>query len=428
MGYLADWLEDILDKGKVERRGKNFFFLESNSPNIQLLHFDVLPTRIGNHHGILEFENVQKKYLNEAIERVCKVQEIAIDNYSDILSPAFLLSEYERVIYGQQYEKLAEYQEGERSGRPFKLKYNSKRREIIWRVIREYLNFLEKENRASIYTRRHKLLKDLKGGIHQRMFSHIFVDEFQDCTQADYQIFYGLIKDNNNLVIAGDYAQAVHLGKTADVPREDEVFQGKTKMRARKIIRLEGSYRLPFRISECIRPLSELIKLGSQKEVDIITPYKGSPPGARPIIVYSTDVSQMRVKLHWLFWHFQLFELFDQKPPRLKKITILEKDKELMKELNSKVEDLSETDTILRLKGMEKECIVWSTRAPIEDDEDYVYYVYTILTRTSSVLIIALFPETPQRAYDLLSRLDIERVMFWDKQTENHWKDKVSKI
>jgi SAM-dependent methyltransferase len=416
MSYLGGWLEDILDSQYCRRQGGKFYFHDSNTPNIELLHFDVLAPRIGKHLGILEFDNTQRFYISRTIQELSEAGEIDREQFEKYLDTRFLLSEYQRVIYGQQYDTPEKYQNGTRSGRPYPyLKMNSEERKTIWTVIRHYLEYLENHNKATIHTRRHKLLKDLREGSYNGRYTHIFVDEFQDCTQADYQIFYGLLRDNNNLVIAGDYAQAVHLGKTADIPREDRVFQGKERMGNRETKKLNGSFRLPFRISECIRPFSKHIKTGNGQEVDEISPYKGAPPGARPIVVYGQSSEDMKNKLLWIFWYFQVFDLFDSELPRRKKITILEKDQQLAKALNDRLPEIAETDTILKLKGMEKDCIVWSTRSDISNEDDAYYYIYTILTRTCSVLIIALFEDTPDYVYDVLSKMERKRLMFWDE-------------
>lgn len=435
--YLSDWLGQILDISQVEKRGNSFYFKNGNLQvrNIQLMHFDILPTRIGGIHGTLEFENTQKAYIANIIPELCQNLGINLNSpfYSPVLDPYFLYDEYVRVVYGQQYDTLEKYIKGTRSGRPFRLaqeEYSNgliSKRTLIWKVIQAYLQYLEKNNKVSIYTRRHKFLKLLQNtSEYQGVFTHVFVDEFQDCTQADYQIFYGLLQDNNQLVVAGDYAQAVHLGSSAEAPREAGVFKGKERMKNREIIRLEGSYRLPFRISECIKDFSLHLTSGSKNAVDIITPYKGAPPGARPILVYGKDTEEMNRKLLWILWHFQIFDLYDAELPRRKKITILEKDFALCSMLNEKGRDIAETSTILRLKGMEKDCIVWSTRKDIEDPEDVYYYIYTILTRTCSILIIALFDDVPDYVYKTLSKMDRKRLMFWDQSSKDCYLEKVS--
>lgn len=424
--YLATWLEQILDVERAKRKGRLFYFDNNKEPNIWLYHFDVLSTRIGKHLGILELETQQKNFLNESIDLVCNQLGINRNQYPDILTPDFLYMEYIRVIYGQKYDTLEKYQRGERSGRPFRLNHNDFKRELIWKVIRHFLTRLEQEGRATIQTRRHKLLHDLEAGLYNGKFSHIFVDEFQDCTQADYDIFYGLLSDNNQLVIAGDYAQAVHLGKSASPPREGEIFAGPTPMRPREFIKLEGSYRLPFRISECIKPLSAFIQLNNENDTDVITPYKGAPPGARPIVIYAKSTEAMKEKILWCIWHFQVFDIFDPNLPRRKKLTILESDFDLSQSLNGRVPEIAHASTILKLKGMENDCIVWSTREKIEHVEDVYYYIYTILTRTCSILIIALFDDTPDYAYEALSKMERTRLMIWDQETLDWFNQKVA--
>ena len=67
MSYLGKWIEDLLDKEKVERIGNNFKFKNSDTINICLMHFDVLPTRIGSANGSLVFINTLRSIATEAI-------------------------------------------------------------------------------------------------------------------------------------------------------------------------------------------------------------------------------------------------------------------------------------------------------------------------------------------------------------------------
>ena len=418
---LAEWLENMLNKEKVRREGNSFFFHDSLEPNIKIMHFDILTTRIGGFRNSLKFEPDYKHYLNGIITKVCEEENCKQADFEDILNPSFLYDEYVRVIYGQQHETLEQYREGKRIGRPYRLSTQiGDKRDLIWRVTRRCLEYMENRNFELIHTRRHKMLRAIRDGEIGSMFTHIFVDEFQDCTQADYQIFYGLLENNNNLVIAGDFAQAVHLGKTASIPREDTYTQGQEKMRNWLTRKLEGSYRLPFRISQCIRPLSEELKVGKE-ESDIITPYKGSPPGARPIVVYAKDAKEMCRKIAWVLWYFSKYDIVDYENPRAKGITILERDNELCRHLNNYKPNIAITDTVLKLKGLEKECIVWSTRSRIKADEA-INYVYTILTRTSSILIIALYPDVKEQIKEALCLLNQEYLMMWDAETEVHFK------
>ena len=114
---------------------------------------------------------------------------------------------------------------------------------------------------------------------------------------------------------------------------------------------------------------------------------------------------------------FECYRVYD-----LKQITILEKDYTLTQQL--KQQGIStETDTILRLKGLEKECILWSTRAEIEFEKEVYEFIYTILTRTSSILIIALFPESKPIYKQVINLLRKDRLIFWDTITKQKFNE-----
>ena len=55
----------------------------------------------------------------------------------------------------------------------------------------------------------------------------------------------------NKFTLAGDIAQSINLGTALHIPRADDATMGNFTKK-----KLEGSFRLPFRVSECIKPLS----------------------------------------------------------------------------------------------------------------------------------------------------------------------------
>lgn len=396
MSYLGKWIEDLLDKEKVIRSGNSFRFKDSDRPNITLLWFDVLPTRIGI--GLktdIGFKEYHSDLIQKSIKEVKTEKQITVNKYDNVLNPDYILDEYQRIIYGLQLGKKDEYLSAERKGRP-RLQVNGERRELLWNVIVD--KYLSKIQKDSFITKRHKFLKQLKSGQVTKKYTHIFVDEFQDCTHADYEIFYRLLSDPNNLVIAGDIAQAIQLGAVADVPRAEG-----EEMQRRVIHRLKGSYRLPFRISECITKITETIQDGN-----VITPYKGSPPGARPIVVYAGTPNEFKTKLASIYQTFGVYGL--------DKITILETDFEICQAMRS-LKIPCETDTILKLKGLEKTCVLWSTRKDIEYKEEVAEFVYTILSRTSGILIIALTSMTLSKYNKVINLLRKDRLILWDKET-----------
>tara|TARA_R110002073_G_scaffold293194_1_gene458710 strand:- start:7649 stop:10108 length:2460 start_codon:yes stop_codon:yes gene_type:complete len=431
--YLLNWTKDLLDSKGIKYTENDKYGLktqDSDYINIFIMHFDVLPTRLWEIlFGIsnpfddkLLFESKLLIRAQEAITNIKVSEKITTDEYDNVLTSEYILEEYNRVIYGQNYTKVDTFLTSTRSGRPTLL-YSSIRRKLLFKTVQEFLKIVEKNNESSIITRRHKLLKELDKRNFKGYFSHVFVDEFQDCTQSDYDIFYRLLKNPNNLIIAGDFAQAVHLGKVAAIPRVDDI--NRERMRNRITHRLDGSYRLPYRISEAIKPLSEAINK-VQEGADIITPYKGAPPGARPILVYAESSKDLALKLINISQAFNSFDVVDLSPPFNNLITILEKDNLITNELNIISEGIGQTDTILRLKGLEKKLIVWSTKIDITHTDEIKNFVYTIFTRTSGLLVIAMFKDIKEEYREIITSLRNDRIMLWDESSVSYYNDLIN--
>ncbi len=421
---LGLWLKDLLDPKQcvvyTNNETSDFHFNGSKEANIKLMHFDVLPTRIGGISDDLRFDEYHKNLLKDIISTTyVRLGKEIPDTF--LLDPQFLLEEYHRVRYGLRVNTWAEYETVQRKGR--KKALHEKQRAYVGYFLKSYEKHLIESKTSSIVFRRKKFLSSIEQGQHTKLFSHIFVDEFQDCTQADYAIFYGLIKDPNNLTIAGDYAQAVHIGKSADSPRDDA--NSGERMRNFKRHILEGSYRLPYRISECIKPVSQKIKLQDHEEADVITPYKGSPPGARPIVIYADSNDEAAKKVLSALTSFASFDVINLESNPQHKITILEKDIPLFNALSALKTGIAETDTILRLKGLEKRCILWSTSVNIDHSEEINNFVYTILTRTCGILIIVIVKDLFCEDYlSVIKELKKDRLILWDKQTKGFFESK----
>ncbi len=68
---------------------------------------------------------------------------------------------------------------------------------------------------------------------------------------------------------------------------------------------------------------------------------------------------------------------------------------------------------MLRIKGLERSCVVFSDRATIGGDESVPEWVYTALTRSTSVLIIILWQDSAPAVRAVLGRLREDRLLFW---------------
>lgn len=232
--YLGDWLEQILDKENCIREWNNsnqcsyFKFKTSNGTwnptwNIFVMHFDVLPTRVGQVNrfkikpdnykdSIEQFHFETMKTVSENYKTQNKLNE---KDYKRVLAPNFLLDEYHRVIYGLECISLEQYQTLERKGRGSNpaLRYNSKKRKVVWEIIISYIKYLKSNKLENFAMRRYKFSQKVKmPQFFDRFnrFTHIFVDELQDCTRTDYEIFYSLVENPNHIVFAGDIAQSIN--------------------------------------------------------------------------------------------------------------------------------------------------------------------------------------------------------------------------
>ena len=68
---------------------------------------------------------------------------------------------------------------------------------------------------------------------------------------------------------------------------------------------------------------------------------------------------------------------------------------------------------------MEKTCVLWSTKIKIEDEDEINNFVYTILTRTSGLLIIALYETIDSKYVDILKQFRNDRILVWDSSTRD---------
>ena len=204
------------------------------------------------------------------------------------------------------------------------------------------------------------------------------------------------------------------MGTALHIPRADDQRMGNFSKK-----KLEGSFRLPFRVSECIKPLSEIINrnFGEREGIqsDIINPYKGAPPGSRPIFVFALDTNAAAEKIQEIFFTYQ-------KALKLDEVTIFERDKELNNALFLN-RTPAKTEIILKAKGLEKDCVVWSTRINVDTQTEKEEFVYTILTRTVSLLIILVFPDIHSDYVNIIKQFVEDRLIRWDEDSEAKYQE-----
>jgi DNA helicase-2/ATP-dependent DNA helicase PcrA len=415
---LRAWLCDLLESRNMPATVRDYKqppdgtgFVKTGEQEcitIELMNFETLPGMVG-HIGMCSYDRSSHiEFLEKVIQEVRTDSGIRENVMQDVLNPAFIMEEYHRVIFGLQCRiELGEdhYQQLPRTGRGQKLDRGD-RRKAVWQVLKRYESWMYSGPWANSFTgRRQQFLDKLKATSLTQPFDYVFVDEFQDCTQADFEIMSRMLSNVNNLVIGGDLAQAVHIGKTGAIPRDEAMSRRKKHV-------LKGSYRLPYRICEAIHPLSKYITSSTEDKegTEEITPYKGAPPGARPIFLYAGTNGELAAKLVHIK---QLYAPFS-----LHSMTILEADQELCKCI-AKLKHPVETSTILKLKGLEKEFVVWSLQAGIEFEKEVFEFAYTIMTRTNCLLVIAASPAANPVYFPVLRHLTENRIIFWDESSHS---------
>lgn len=423
VSVIKSWLKELLSREKFKfiDRGDSLRVGESTKDTITIMHFDVLPTRLWSKisdaptpfkNDKIQFDNYHLSVAAKAINTIKKKYGITTNVYDHVLNDRYVIDEYHYVIYGQDIAEASIYAKARIKGRK-RLERDGNSRKYLFESVVLYLELLGLN--SSFVKRRHQFYKELKKSNKGFGFSHLIVDEFQDCTQTDYNIFYELLKNPNNLIICGDFAQAIHLGNVANIPRLSQEDMGR-----RKFIQLVGSYRLPYRISECLQNFSKNIVTEEDDIKNPLSPFKGAPPGARPILIKASNSKEMALKIKNAVSSYHQYDIFNFNVVPYDNILILEKDAELRNELALFRRGLSYDETILKVKGLEKKCVVWTARKNIEFSERIRHYVYTILTRTSGILIIALFGEECKEYVDIINEFDPDRVIIWDQDTKNY--------
>lgn len=437
---ITKWVVTLLDEDKVDvlnvQNEYQISWSTSDTPNLHIMHFDILPTRFGKIKGnvVPKIEQLLllEKIRNNFIELNLNLTQAVINK----LDPEFLLEEYRRVFYGMNIESRDQYLQpeiidsdtgtkiGVRTGRGEALQPHQKK--AIYHCLLSYMTQLAEKGYSFIDRRRIflKKLQNLELPLYR--FDYVFIDEFQDCTRTDFKIFYHLLKDPNNLTITGDLAQSIHLGKSATSDLRAIKKINAIELRNFETFNLNASYRLPYRISESVENVSNKIlgrweKDNSSEKGNLLAlrAIKNSFPGARPILVSGEDEGVIASKIRKIYKHYQGYGI--------EKFMLLENDHYLASQLWER--DLKgRRDSILSMKGMETPFVIWSSRIEIDDPKEVYEYLYTIFTRTSSILVLALFLETLDIYREPLAQLREDRLIFWDEESEKNYKDVIKQV
>jgi len=426
IALLDRWFSDRMDSVGIRsftREVKADGYIEfsnvgTGSDRVTFSNWDKAPTRLaGLPHESVTSDPVWLREAGFRTEELLATEKFRSINSDNVAAdPEFQLKELQRVVYGLKATTKEKYLAVERTGRGQGI--GQVQRALVWSVI-------ESAPQSTFTHRRIRLLEKAQGGRMRRKFTDIFVDEAQDFLPADIECCYALRDGDNPVFMVVDQTQALHTGSSYQSPASPP---GSTWLKHE----LHGSYRLPVTIANCIRSLGQSIQRSKEQEglstEDISLPNsrKASVIGVRPVVVTGDEVT-LAHSIQEIRSTYDSF-LSAEDPlagSRGSDITICEKDS-FLKGALSNLGLQVETTTIKKIKGLEREFLVWSTSSDLGNPDEWQESAYTICTRSSCVLVVAVDPsKVPDQKVELLGALDREYLMFWDRNSHDWWDQTV---
>jgi hypothetical protein len=415
VGQLDRWIKDRLrhEGVRFDRRSDRDHIIFSNvgsgRDSIELVNWDKVTKRLLeiNGDGVASWrwsQLAEKEVLR--LRADARFERIAArDRVADL---EFLRAEQWRVVYGLGALTRADYQTVERTGRGRAI--GPVQKEFAWAV-------MEAVGPDVFLSRRIEMLERARAGRLPKRYTDVYVDEVQDFTPADIECLLAMHDGTGAVLYAGDEAQALHLGLSYRRPRpvHGTWVQG-------RIVRLEGSHRLPVPIARAVGPLvdaaSELRTASGQSADDFSRPQsrKASVIGVRPILVVG-DEAHLAAEIRRTV---ETYGGYLEAEFGKDRITVCESDPALARAIGT---PKIECATVMAIKGLERGMVVWSARRPPANAGEALETAYTVMTRTSCLLVLAVDPENlPTAHLDVIRHLDHDHVMRWNKRAEDWWR------
>ena len=334
----------------------------------------------------------------------------------------FLVEELELVLFGLEaldFDRYTDPSQTPRIGR--KTPLSSGQRVRVWRALEaEYESnsrpvpfirrrievYLHNESRLAASEQLH-LRYDYRG------LTHVFVDEAQDMTRADLKLFAHTPPSPKRLFVAGDSAQALHTGGTSPRPR----IRGTTWQN----LALSGSYRLPSLVCTALAPLAKRIIRSQAAAGDPSGPQGTIPevrrsavPGPRPVVVDGADTDEMVRAMRTM-------SRFADSDVDTWNVVYERGSPERIYEELERAEVPRKRVSMLKKKGLEFPLVLFPTNVMPPYEETRLEWLYTALTRATSVMMLAACPSTNESVAQALALLDAEHLMFWDDQARSAW-------
>lgn len=342
------------------------------------------------------------------------------------VSDDFLDAEFLRVIYGQRIRSLGEYEEVVRRGRAHD-RIPRVLRASVWRAVDPSS---ERQGSRGFTKVRYDAWSSGATLDEQSRFDAVIVDEGQDLTEADYEILGRLVRPDGSVVVALDPAQSQQLGASFRLPGRLEV-PGRESRQNWTSHELSKTHRLSISISAAIRPLAERVR-DERGGMPALEPRKSSVIGARPIIVDVREKEEI-AQIASILRRYEKYFRPDFGETETSSILFAGKH-DWYGELDRLLADwASDGETRItrgvidkrrsyfngEWKGLEFDAVVWLTDAllgqPQQMVESTIEWVYTVVSRPRSLLVIGMTPETDDATKQAVGLLDRDAVHFWEE-------------
>ncbi len=404
--YLADAIEHslrALDLAPVRRaHATGDHELETgDGATIVLLNRDKLPPRvfgIDSRPGLLRWaDELQRR--RQRLDDDARATAARFD-------AAYLEDELERVIYGQRCFSARAYRDTDRFGRGDRLANATK--DVIWALLMQppVDSFVGQRIHAF---RRHEAAVDRGSQLTlERPWTHVFVDECQDFTATDLQLLARVPPSPQRLCIAGDASQSVHLGRSY---RRPGIAGAQWKRH-----QLRGSYRLPLRVCDALRPLAEQIRSSHlaarlEEELDsvLLESRKSAVPGFRPVVVAGETVGATARDL--------LSAYLRRGTDR--EVLLADCGDRTRACIEAAAPDIRYVaGRMEKHKGLEWPAVVVSDERGrgADTSETASERLFTAMTRTTRLLVVVLWRDGDPALGAMFAGLGAARVTFWDSQ------------
>lgn len=338
----------------------------------------------------------------------------------------FLDAEFLRVIYGQRVRSLGEYEEVVRRGRGHD-RIPRALRASVWRAIDPSS---ERQGSRGFTKVRYDAWSSGATLDEKSRFDAVIIDEGQDLTEADYEILGRLVRPDGSVVVALDPAQSQQLGASFRLPGRLEI-SGRESRQNWTSHELSKTHRLSISISTAIRPLAERVR-DERGGMPTLEPRKSSVIGARPIIVDVRDKEEM-AQIASILRRYEKFFRPDFGETETSSILFAGKHDWYGELDRLLVEWASDDETRItrgvidkrrgyfngEWKGLEFDAVVWLTDAvlgqPQQTVESKIEWVYTVVSRPRSLLVIGMTPDTDDETRRAVGLLDRDAVRFWEE-------------